>query len=108
MFVSYFQPKYIHNIIKHAEKRKLEDERRTERKVQQEREAEGDEFADKESFVTASYIKKMEELKKAEAEANLEAMQEGKYRTKLGERTVECGDEQKGTGYGIDTCRRNI
>lgn len=72
------KPKYIHNIIKHAEKRKLEDERRTERKVQKEREAEGEEFADKESFVTASYVKKMEELKKAEAEAKLEEMQEEK------------------------------
>ncbi|XP_068245025.1 nuclear speckle splicing regulatory protein 1-like [Palaemon carinicauda] len=72
------KPKYIHNIIKQAEKRKLEDERRTERKVQKERDEEGDMFADKESFVTPSYLKKMEELKKAEAEAKLEELREEK------------------------------
>ena len=46
--------------------------------MQKEREEEGDLFADKESFVTPSYLKKMEELKKAEAEAKLEEMKEGK------------------------------
>lgn len=71
------QPKYIHNILKHAEKRKLEGERRKERQVQKEREMEGEEFADKESFVTASYLKKMEELKQAEEKARLEELQEG-------------------------------
>lgn len=76
-FLPYFQPKYIHNILKHAEKRKLEGERRKERQVQKEREMEGEEFADKESFVTASYLKKMEELKQAEEKARLEELQEG-------------------------------
>lgn len=70
------KPKYIHNILKHAEKRKLEGERRKERQVQKEREMEGEEFADKESFVTASYLKKMEELKQAEEKARLEELQE--------------------------------
>lgn len=70
------KPKYIQNLIKHAEKRKLEGERRNERKVQREREAEGEEFADKESFVTPSYLKKMEELKKAEEEAKLQELRE--------------------------------
>lgn len=73
------QPKYIHNILKHAEKRKLEGERRKERQVQIEREKEGEEFADKESFVTASYLKKMEELKQAEEKARIEELQEGLY-----------------------------
>lgn len=63
--------------MKHAEKRKLEGERRKERQVQKEREMEGEEFADKESFVTASYLKKMEELKQAEEKARLEELQEG-------------------------------
>merc|ERR1711874_407176 len=72
------KPKYIHNILKQAEKRKIEDERRMERKVQKEREEEGDMFADKESFVTASYMKKMEELKKAEMEEKIEQMREEK------------------------------
>lgn len=72
------KPKYIHNILKQAEKRKIEDERRMERKVQKEREEEGDMFADKESFVTASYMKKMDELKKAEIEEKIEQMKEEK------------------------------
>ena len=46
--------------------------------MQKEREAEGEEFADKEAFVTGSYIKKMEELKTAEEEAKLEELQEGR------------------------------
>jgi len=52
----------------HAEKRKIEYERRNERLIQKEREAEGDEFHDKEAFVTSSYKKKLEELKKLDEE----------------------------------------
>lgn len=74
------QPKYIHNILKSAERRKLEKERRSERKVQSEREAEAGMYDDKESFVTASYLKKMEELKKIEAENRVEAIIEGKFK----------------------------
>ena len=62
------KPKYIANLMKHAELRAREDERRTERKVQKEREAEGDEFRDKEVFVTSAYRKKMEEMQKEEEE----------------------------------------
>jgi len=51
-----------------AEKRKIEYERRNERLIQKEREAEGDEFRDKEAFVTSSYKKKLEELKKLDEE----------------------------------------
>lgn len=51
-----------------AEKRKLEYERRNERIIQKEREQEGDEFRDKEAFVTSSYKKKLEELKKLDEE----------------------------------------
>lgn len=40
--------------------------------VQKEREAEGQEFADKETFVTTSYRKKLEELKKLEDEEKRE------------------------------------
>ncbi|KAB7497367.1 Nuclear speckle splicing regulatory protein 1 [Armadillidium nasatum] len=72
------KPKYIETILKHTEKRKLENERRLERKVQKEREAEGNEFADKESFVTPSYLKKLEELKKAEETAEREKLIEEK------------------------------
>ena len=60
------KPRYIENLLKHAEIRNRERERLLERKVQKEREAEGDEFADKEAFVTAAYRKKMEEMQKLE------------------------------------------
>ena len=53
------KPRYITNLLKQAEIREKENERRIERKVQKEREAEGDEFADKEQFVTSAYRKKM-------------------------------------------------
>lgn len=60
------KPKYIERLLQTAEKRKIENERRVERQVQREREAEGEKFKDKEAFVTASYRKKLEELRKAE------------------------------------------
>lgn len=62
------QPRYIQHLLVHAEKRKIEYERRNERLIQKEREAEGDEFHDKEAFVTSSYKKKLEELKKLDEE----------------------------------------
>ena len=62
------KPRYITNLLKQAEIREKENERRIERKVQKEREAEGDEFADKEKFVTSAYRKKMEEMQKLEEE----------------------------------------
>ncbi|XP_034833156.1 nuclear speckle splicing regulatory protein 1 [Maniola hyperantus] len=60
------KPKYIDNLIKTANKRKLENERRVERQVQKEREKEGNEFADKEVFVTSAYKKKLEEIRQEE------------------------------------------
>ena len=62
------KPKYVHNLLKAADERQKEFERRIERQVQKEREAEGDKFADKESFVTSAYRKKMEEIAKQEEE----------------------------------------
>lgn len=67
------KPKYINRLLVAAEKRKIENERRIERQVQKERDAEGEQFKDKEAFVTASYRKKLEELKKAEEEEAREA-----------------------------------
>ncbi|CAG9581358.1 unnamed protein product [Danaus chrysippus] len=57
------KPKYIENLIKSSNKRKLENERRIERQIQKEREKEGEEFADKEVFVTSAYKKKLEEMR---------------------------------------------
>ena len=77
MFV-FLQPKYIGNLLKAAESRKKEEERRTERKVQKEREQEQGQFADKEAFVTSAYKKKMEEMQKEEEKERREAAMEGK------------------------------
>ncbi|CAK1601979.1 unnamed protein product [Parnassius mnemosyne] len=60
------KPKYIENLIKAANKRKIENERRMERQIQKEREKEGEEFADKEVFVTSAYKKKLEEMRQEE------------------------------------------
>merc|ERR1712058_39029 len=62
------KPKYMHNLLKAADERNKEFERRIERQVQKEREAEGEMYADKESFVTSAYRKKMEEIAKQEEE----------------------------------------
>ncbi|KAK0085875.1 hypothetical protein PV325_004269 [Microctonus aethiopoides] len=62
------KPKYIHHLLKAADRRKREQEHRIERMVQKEREAEGEMFADKESFVTSAYKAKLEEFKKMEEE----------------------------------------
>ncbi|EZA54201.1 Coiled-coil domain-containing protein [Ooceraea biroi] len=62
------KPRYIQNLLKTAERRKKEQEHRIERMVLKEREAEGDMYADKESFVTATYRTKLEEFKKMEEE----------------------------------------
>ncbi|KAL5016228.1 hypothetical protein ScPMuIL_005817 [Solemya velum] len=68
--------KYIEGLLKTAEKRKIEDERRTERKVQKEREEEGNKFEDKEVFVTSAYKKKMQAMQEAEeAEKRLADME---------------------------------
>nr|CAG4649664.1 EOG090X0D2W [Scapholeberis mucronata] len=70
------KPKYIANLLKTAELRKVETERRVERKVQKERETEGDMFNDKEAFVTPAYRAKLAELKKLEEEERLRELQE--------------------------------
>jgi len=62
------KPKYMTALLKSADERQKEFERRIERQVQKEREAEGEQFADKESFVTSAYRKKMEEIAKQEEE----------------------------------------
>merc|ERR1711915_267464 len=70
------KPKYMHNLLKAADERNKEFERRIERQVQKEREAEGEMYADKESFVTSAYRKKMEEIAKQEEEEARKAQME--------------------------------
>lgn len=60
------KPKYIGSLMKTAEIRKKEYERRIERQIQKEREKEGNEFEDKEAFVTSSYKKKLLERQEEE------------------------------------------
>ena len=60
------QPKYIGNLLKAAEQRKKDLERRIEKTVQKEREAEKGLFDDKEAFVTDTYRRKMEEIRQEE------------------------------------------
>jgi len=77
------KPKYIENLLRTAELRKVELERRTERKVQKERETEGDQFNDKESFVTPAYRAKLAELKKLEEEERIRELREGKQQLSI-------------------------
>ncbi|XP_072377440.1 nuclear speckle splicing regulatory protein 1 [Diabrotica undecimpunctata] len=66
------KPKYINRLLVAAEKRKRENDRRIERQVQKEREEEGDIFKDKESFITPSYKKKLEEMRELEEQEKRE------------------------------------
>ena len=66
----------MNQLIKSAEQRKIESERRTERKVQKERETEGDMYQDKEAFVTSAYKAKLAELKKLEEEERIAEQRE--------------------------------
>ncbi|XP_010114490.1 PREDICTED: nuclear speckle splicing regulatory protein 1 [Chlamydotis macqueenii] len=67
------KPRYIQNILKAAEIRKKEQEKRMERKIQKEREMEGEEFAHKEAFVTSAYKKKLQERAEEEERERREA-----------------------------------
>lgn len=75
--VLFIQPKYIYQLKKTAEKRKLEQEIVYERKVQREMEKEGGDFKDKDTFLTSAYRKKLEERRKMEEELRREDAMEG-------------------------------
>lgn len=66
VFIKDRKPKYIGSLMKAAEIRKKEYERRIERQIQKEREKEGNEFENKEAFVTSSYKKKLLERQEEE------------------------------------------
>ncbi|XP_033748412.1 nuclear speckle splicing regulatory protein 1-like [Pecten maximus] len=95
------KPRYIGNLMKAAEKRKLEQEKVQEKKIQKERETEGEEFKDREVFVTGKYKEKLQEMEReAERERREAAMEElldvkkqkdmsGFYRYLLNEKTGE-------------------
>uniref|UniRef100_A0A131YNY6 Coiled-coil domain-containing protein 55 n=1 Tax=Rhipicephalus appendiculatus TaxID=34631 RepID=A0A131YNY6_RHIAP len=60
------KPRYIEQLLKSAELRKKEGDRRTQRKIQKERETEGEAFGDKEAYVTSAYKRKMQEMQEEE------------------------------------------
>ncbi|CAL8127983.1 unnamed protein product [Orchesella dallaii] len=62
------KPKYIAELMKTAERRQRENERRIEKQAQKDIEKEGDLYKDKEAFVTGAYKRKMEELRRLEEE----------------------------------------
>ena len=66
LFVGCLQSKYIGNLLKAAEQRKRDLERRIEKTVQKEREAEKGLYDDKEAFVTDAYQRKMEQIRQEE------------------------------------------
>lgn len=72
------KPKYIEGILRGAELRKIEEERRLDRKIEKERQAEGKEFDDKEAFVTKAYKQKLLERKVFDEKERLETELEGK------------------------------
>uniref|UniRef100_G3ML41 Nuclear speckle splicing regulatory protein 1 N-terminal domain-containing protein n=1 Tax=Amblyomma maculatum TaxID=34609 RepID=G3ML41_AMBMU len=60
------KPRYIEQLLKSAENRKRENDRRMQRKIQKERETEGEAFEDKEAYVTSAYKRKMLEMQEEE------------------------------------------
>ena len=72
------KPRFMGSLLKSAEDRKREKERRDEKKIQKEREAEGDQFQDRDSFVTPAYKEKLKELQQAEEREAKEQKAEGK------------------------------
>ena len=72
------QPKYIAQLKKVAEKRKLEQEIIYERKVQRDIEMEG-ESENNEAYLTSAYRRKLEERKQMEEELKREEEIEGEW-----------------------------
>ncbi len=66
------KPKYVDKLIREAEKRKLQNGVWFEKKLQREQEVEQQTFGETEKFVTASYKRHLEELKKFEEKQNQE------------------------------------
>jgi len=62
------KPRYIQALLQKAEERKVVDDLRFERKIRKEAAADEEEFGELPKFVTQSYIKKMEENKRAREE----------------------------------------
>eukprot|EP01135_Chromosphaera_perkinsii_P002364 Nk52_evm18s222 gene=Nk52_evmTU18s222 len=99
--------RYIGGLMEKAKERERDRERLAELKIQKEREREGDEFADKETFVTSAYKRKIEEReeeekqKKAKEAKDSAPSQKGLgmlYRNVLDKKTFATGDEPLSIG----------
>ncbi|CAH0478530.1 unnamed protein product [Peronospora belbahrii] len=83
------RPKYIGTLLHQAKIREVENERIRERRLLNERNADEAQYRDKEKLVSASYKRKLQEMKKWEAEdAQLAAMEEQEDVTKQGEHAM--------------------
>lgn len=69
--------KYVDSLLRSAQLRKIEEQRRIDRKIEKERQAEGEQFDDKETFVTEAYKQKLMERKIFEEQERQEKMMEG-------------------------------
>ncbi|GAM25793.1 hypothetical protein SAMD00019534_089680 [Acytostelium subglobosum LB1] len=65
------KPKYINDLLQHADRKKKELEKVKDHQVQRERDAEGDTFKDKDVFITSAYKKQLEERKREEERERL-------------------------------------
>lgn len=83
------QPKYIANLMEKAKIREIEGERIRERRLLNERKAEDALYEDKEKLISASYKRKLMEMKKWDAEdARLDVLEESEDVTKRGEHAM--------------------
>jgi hypothetical protein len=71
--------KYVDSLLRSAQLRKIEEQRRVDRKIEKERAAEGEEFDDKETFVTEAYKQKLLERQIFEEKERQEQQLEGKH-----------------------------
>lgn len=63
--------RYMDNLIKASQQKKVEYERALQRKIETERKMEGEMFKDKEQFITEAYVEKQAQLKEMEEEERL-------------------------------------
>lgn len=83
------QPKYIANLMEKAKIREIEGERIRERRLLNERKTEDSLYGDKEKLISASYKRKLMELKKWDVEdARLDALEDAEDVTKRGEHAM--------------------
>lgn len=66
------QSKYIQSLLKTAERRKREQERRIIRKAQREIEEDKDQYGETETFITSSYKEKLKEMRELEEKEKME------------------------------------